>query len=516
MGKLSSLPPPPSIVHDIKGSRSFALGKMLGVGGFARVYELTETKTRHKYAVKVFEKETLKKDRAREKLSSEIHIQRGLHHPNIVSLYNAFEYDDKVYILLELCPGTTVHQLLQRRKKLNEYEARYIFKKILSGVVFLHSRNVIHRDLKLHNFFFTTTYDIKIGDFGLSAQLVTESESRKTMCGTPNYMAPEIIRRADEGHSFHVDIWSLGIILFTMLFGRPPFETKDLKSTYRRITSVDFTFPDLPNVSEEAKSLISRILQADPQCRPSLTEIELDPWMQGWAPLSLSSEVYTTPITPNDKNLNELERTQSPEPSNHPSVPYVLCWMDYSEKYGLGYILSDGTVGAMFNDESKAFVTPELKERNEFAFIDRKSASPDQLYDATPQIHSLRYCPDDLKKKSKLIMLFEKNLSAHVKSRNTVFSHTRPNSFDQVIYLKSFHCSNRATSFRLSNRILQANFADHSKIIVDVGCQVLTFLDESKQCLGFSLKKKLPSNVAKRLRYLKSLLPNLVSRPPSQ
>ncbi|KAL0249477.1 hypothetical protein GEMRC1_004709 [Eukaryota sp. GEM-RC1] len=466
--------PPPSELIDPKYSRSYTVGKLLGTGGFAHVYELTDTVTGLKYAGKVFDKSAMKKDRAREKLRSEINIQRGLHHPNIVSLYSHFEYRDKIYFIMELCPNTSVHALLQKRKYLNEYEARFIFKGILNGVAYLHSRNIIHRDLKLHNFFFSSSFDVKIGDFGLSAELMSIEDHRKTMCGTPNYMAPEIVSRSVDGHSFHVDIWSLGVILFTMLFGRPPFETRDLKLTYKRITSVDYTYPENPKVSAEAKTLISRLLQADPQLRPSITELELDPWLQEWQPLSFSPDVFSTPIEPDTKSA--LRRVQSPDITSHPSVPYVLCWMDYSDRYGLGYILSDGTVGAVFNDETKAFITPELKDRGEFVFINRKLAVPDQMYDGPPEIYSLRYCSDALKKKSKLLMIFDKNLNAHLETKEgRQVCHLRPTSLNQIIYMKKFHSSNRATAFRLSNRTLQANFADHSKIVVSVNDHSLSF-----------------------------------------
>ncbi|KAL0212740.1 hypothetical protein RCL1_006366 [Eukaryota sp. TZLM3-RCL] len=512
--RIADLPPPPSEVMDIKRNKTYIVGKLLGVGGFARVYEFTELDTNTVYAGKVFDKSTLSKERAREKLSSEIQIQRGLHHINIVSLHHAFEYLDNVYLLLELCPGTSVHSLLQKRSFINEYEARFIFKRILNGVAFLHSHNIIHRDLKLHNLFFSSSYDIKIGDFGLAAQLVTEQEHRRTMCGTPNYMAPEIVSRCSEGHSFTVDIWALGVILFTMLYGRPPFETTDLKATYQRITTVDFSFPESPCVSMEAKCLISKILQLNPDLRPSLTEIELDPWLNEWCPSSLSESVFTNPVLP--INQSEVVESQTPEVSAHPPVPFVLCWIDRTEKNGLGYVLSDGTVGALFNDSSKAFITPQLKTQQEFAFISRKIGGPDLSYDSIPQIHSIKFCPENLKKQISLLLQFEGALLAHVKSKSptgvAVFHHSVPSSIETVLYVKKHFASERATCFRLSNRTLQANFADHSKIIVSVPNQVITYLDDNKRVLTYSLRLKLPVNVAKRLRYLKSQLHGLIHK----
>lgn len=131
---------------------------------------------------------------------------------------------------------------------------------LVSSLQYLHQNLVIHRDLKLGNLFIDSEMNIKVGDFGLAARLQNELERRKTICGTPNYIAPEIIE-GKEGHSFEVDIWSTGVILYTYLFGKPPFESKDVKSTYRRIVSCTYIFPEHTAVSMDAKQLIRMMLQ---------------------------------------------------------------------------------------------------------------------------------------------------------------------------------------------------------------------------------------------------------------
>merc|ERR1712196_128290 len=117
-----------------------------------------------------------------------------------------------------------------------------------------------------------------MGDFGLAAQLEYDGEMRRTICGTPNYIAPEILD-GKSGHSYEVDIWSLGVILYTMLIGKPPFETSDVKATYRKIRYNQYTIPEETRISGEAKALIQSLLQTDPSVRPRLDQILLSPWL---------------------------------------------------------------------------------------------------------------------------------------------------------------------------------------------------------------------------------------------
>lgn len=141
----------------------------------------------------------------------------------------------------------------------------------------MHSHRVIHRDLKLGNIFLSEKMETKIGDFGLATKLEFEGEKKRTICGTPNYIAPEILE-GKYGHSYEVDIWSLGVIVYTLLIGKPPFETSDVKTTYKRIRMNAYTFPEHIPISQEAKALVTRILHSDPNSRPSLDEILAHPF----------------------------------------------------------------------------------------------------------------------------------------------------------------------------------------------------------------------------------------------
>lgn len=138
--------------------------------------------------------------------------------------------------------------MVKKRKRLTAKETRYFMLQLISAVDYMHSNRVIHRDLKLGNIFISVDMDIKVGDFGLAAKLEFTDEKKRTMCGTPNYIAPEIVE-GSVGHSYEVDIWSMGVICFAFLFGRPPFETNEVKMTYKKIKSCDYSFPVSPGLN---------------------------------------------------------------------------------------------------------------------------------------------------------------------------------------------------------------------------------------------------------------------------
>ncbi len=302
----------PDIIEERRKSSStgeikiykYKKGKYLGKGGFARCYTMTNMKDGRIYAGKVVSKSSLVKSKAKAKLIAEIKIHKHLNHRHIVKFEHFFEDKVNVYILLEICTNSTMMELVKKRKRLSEPEARYYTLQMIDALRYLHRHNVIHRDMKLGNLFLNKDMEIRVGDLGLSAKLNDQSERKKTICGTPNYIAPEII--AGKSHSFEVDVWSLGVILFTMLFGKPPFETKDVKSTYRKIRHGDYSFPShSANVSKEAKSLVASILQLNPEKRPTLDEMLCHEWFTGYSaviPKTLPQSALTT-----EPNFYDLE-----------------------------------------------------------------------------------------------------------------------------------------------------------------------------------------------------------------
>ena len=264
----------PAIVKDRKSGNQYSKGRLLGTGGFAKCFVFTEMfGSGRSLAGKVVAKSSLTKSRAKQKLIAEIKIHRSLRHRFIVQFIHFFEDKRNVYIILELCEHRSLMDLVKRRKSLTVPEVRYFMAQMLDALRYMHGKNVIHRDMKLGNLFLTRRMEVRVGDFGLAAQLTSPDEKKKTICGTPNYIAPEILDNRSGGHSFEVDVWSLGVIMYTMLVGRPPFETKDVKSTYKRIRANAYSFPVGSAISEHAASLIRWILHTQPERRPTLQQI---------------------------------------------------------------------------------------------------------------------------------------------------------------------------------------------------------------------------------------------------
>ncbi|OWK04627.1 PLK3 [Cervus elaphus hippelaphus] len=317
-------PDPGRLITDPRSGRTYFKGRLLGKGGFARCYEATDTETGSAYAVKVISQSRITKPHQREKILNEIELHRGLQHRHIVRFSHHFEDADNIYIFLELCSRKSLAHIWKARHTLLEPEVRYYLRQILSGLKYLHQRGILHRDLKLGetpgptgwgaveaekkvsdtllrscsgNFFITENMELKMGDFGLATRLEPPEHRKKTICGTPNYVAPEVLQR--QGHGPEADVWSLGCVMYTLLCGSPPFETVDLKETYRCIKQVHYTLP--ASLSLPARQLLAAILRASPQDRPSIDQIlRHDFFTKGYTPdrLPVSSCVTVPDLTP--------------------------------------------------------------------------------------------------------------------------------------------------------------------------------------------------------------------------
>jgi polo-like kinase 1 len=205
----------------------------------------------------------------------ELAVHKTMQHPNIVRFVEVFEDPENIYMILELCRNKSLMDMMRRRKRFTEPEVRFFMLQMMGALKYMHGRNVIHRDLKLGNIFLDENMNVKIGDFGLAALLVDENERKRTICGTPNYIAPEVLfgGKDGEGHSFEVDLWAVGIIMYAMLIGKPPFQSTDVDSIYKKIRQNSFEWPETVMVSQSAKALVNALLNRDPTARPSLDEI---------------------------------------------------------------------------------------------------------------------------------------------------------------------------------------------------------------------------------------------------
>ncbi|CAH9096551.1 unnamed protein product [Cuscuta europaea] len=252
----------------------FEIGKPLGRGKFGRVYLAREAETKFIVALKVIFKEQIEKYRLHHQLRREMEIQSSLRHPNILRLYGWFHDDERIFLILEYAHGGELYKELRKSGTFSEEQAATYIVSLAQALAYCHEKNVIHRDIKPENLLLDHEGRLKIGDFGWSVQ---SKSKRHTMCGTLDYLAPEMVE--NKAHDYAVDNWTLGVLCYEFLYGMPPFEAETQKDTFRRIMKVDLNFPSTTVISTEAKNLISRLLVKDSSKRLSLQKIMDHPWI---------------------------------------------------------------------------------------------------------------------------------------------------------------------------------------------------------------------------------------------
>ncbi|XP_004486613.1 CBL-interacting serine/threonine-protein kinase 25-like [Cicer arietinum] len=256
----------------------YEIGKILGQGNFAKVYHGRNINTNENVAIKVIKKEKLKKERLMKQIKREVSVMRLVRHPHIVELKEVMANKAKVFMVVEYVKGGELFAKVTKGK-MEEHIARKYFQQLISAVDFCHSRGVTHRDLKPENLLLDENEDLKVSDFGLSAL----PEQRRsdgmllTPCGTPAYVAPEVLKKKGYDGS-KADIWSCGVILFALLCGYLPFQGENVMRIYSKSFKADYALPEW--ISPGAKNLISNLLVVDPEKRFSIPDIMKDPWFQ--------------------------------------------------------------------------------------------------------------------------------------------------------------------------------------------------------------------------------------------
>eukprot|EP01132_Coremiostelium_polycephalum_P005186 gene5186-6454_t len=296
----------------------------LGRGVFSVVYEGIQKATATKVAIKDVDLSKYSNEKFQLQLNREIEILKRTDHPSIIKIFDIFFTENKhLYFILELANGGELYDKIgYNMPLLNEEEAKYIFKQLLSGVSYLHSLGIAHRDLKPENILFVDDPEgdplrIKISDFGL-ARFINEGELAKTLCGTPLYVAPEVIASRTkhkemciEGYGKTCDAWSLGAILYIILSGTPPFEddTDQIQSTpklFEQIVSGNYSFPPetWSSISKAAADLVQKLLTVDPNKRYTVEQALNHPWITG----SYRSNNNNNNSTMVDNNINSKKR----------------------------------------------------------------------------------------------------------------------------------------------------------------------------------------------------------------
>ncbi|EAA02947.5 AGAP012499-PA, partial [Anopheles gambiae str. PEST] len=254
----------------------YEVGEILGKGGFGCVYKARCLISGNSVAIKMIDKHAMHASGMANRVRQEVAIHSKLKHPSILEMYTFFEDFNFVYLVLELAENGELQQYLKQRiQPFSEFEAAMILRKVVDGLFYLHSHRILHRDISLSNLLLTKEMNIKIADFGLATQLHRSDEKHLTLCGTPNYISPEVASRAS--HGLPADVWGLGCMLYTLLVGKPPFDTNGVKSTLARVVLSNYVLP--VHLSSDVSDLIERLLRKNPAERIKLEEVLSHPFL---------------------------------------------------------------------------------------------------------------------------------------------------------------------------------------------------------------------------------------------
>ncbi|KAG7276679.1 hypothetical protein CRUP_032028 [Coryphaenoides rupestris] len=267
----------------------YTFGRKLGQGSFGVVFEATHVETQKKWAIKKVNREKAGSHGVI-LLEREVNILKHVNHPHIIHLKEVFETPKNMYLVTELCDGGDLKELLQQKGHFTEEESRHIITSLARAIVYLHKKDIVHRDLKLGNILLKGSHqgdehgiNIKVTDFGLSVKRggVGRESMMKATCGTPIYMAPEVIT----GHEYsqQCDVWSIGVIMYMLLCGDAPFISSSEEKLFEKIKKGELRFSGSvwDTISDAAKTVLSCLLKVDPAHRITANELVDNPWITG-------------------------------------------------------------------------------------------------------------------------------------------------------------------------------------------------------------------------------------------
>ncbi|WOL11033.1 CBL-interacting protein kinase 5-like [Canna indica] len=281
--------------------RRYELGRLLGQGTFAKVYQARSIASGQSVAIKVIDKEKILRVGMIDQIKREISVMRLVHHPNVVELYEVMATKSKIYFAMEYVRGGELFNKVAKGR-LKEEVARKYFQQLIAAVDFCHSRGVYHRDLKPENLLLDEKGDLKVSDFGLSALGASRRDDGllHTTCGTPAYVAPEVINKKGYDGA-KADIWSCGVILFVLMAGCLPFHDSNLMEMYRKISRGDFKCPYW--FPSDVKKLLIRLLDPNPTTRITMSKIIENPWFRkGYRPMDPQAQMKR------DESLGDVRR----------------------------------------------------------------------------------------------------------------------------------------------------------------------------------------------------------------
>ncbi|XP_043650764.1 serine/threonine-protein kinase polo [Drosophila teissieri] len=561
----------PDRLFDSNQRKTYKRMRFFGKGGFAKCYEIIDVETDDVFAGKIVSKKLMIKHNQKEKTAQEITIHRSLNHPNIVKFHSYFEDAQNIYIVLELCKKRSMMELHKRRKSITEFECRYYIYQIIQGVKYLHDNRIIHRDLKLGNLFLNDLLHVKIGDFGLATRIEYDGERKKTLCGTPNYIAPEILTK--KGHSFEVDIWSIGCVMYTLLVGQPPFETKTLKDTYSKIKKCEYRVPSY--LRKPAADMVIAMLQPNPESRPAIGQLLNFEFLKGSkVPMFLPSSCLTMAprIGSNDTIEDSMHRKPLMEMNGirpddtrlestflkanlHDAITASAQVCRHSEDYrsdieslyqqltnlinGKPRILQ-GNLGDENTDPAAQplfWISKWVDYSDKYGFgyqlcdegigvmfndTTKLILLPNQINvhfidkdGKETYMTTTDYCKS-LDKKMKLLSYFKRYMIEHLVKAGANNVNIESDQISRMPHLHSWFRTTCAVVMHLTNGSVQLNFSDHMKLILCPRMSAITYMDQEKNFRTYRFSTIVENGVSKdlyqKIRYAQEKLRKMLEK----
>ena len=585
------------IIFDPETRQRYKKGNKLGGGGFVEVYEFIDIDTNEIYAAKIIPIKRIEKDpQSNAAFNNENKFNNNLNFEYLCKCQSIFKDNQNAYFILDYYPNKTLNELIKVRYTLSEIEVKHYGYQLLLAIQYLHSCNIIHRDLKLSNILLSDKMEVRLCDFGLAIE--NGGDGQQTICGTPNYIAPEVfIRKNNNSYSFEIDIWSFGVILYTLLFHKTPFENDVKGKTKYNIINVIYNFPNNIHISDDAKDIIMKIFVKEPYLRPKIEEIKAHPFFNygKGIPKYLPTSTLTHPLSENEMNklienalinnecldkeylnlnnnnfiysynrrlnfndnlrnnnksnkyipeveieeekeneelqksdneinnnnsnsnnnnnnsksnsnssneknsekeeklnklINDIKTTKvseeklnknnetggfldnsnSDEKKQNNDQIIIEKFIDRSDKYGIGYLLTNGDIGVYFNDGTKMIL---IKPNHKFFYIKKNN---EQKY-----IHFKEHIKNsELESKRTIFKLFYKNLTKDTQNKKNYDNNTLTDKRNISCYVVKYEKTKYASFFLLSSQIIQVIYNDKTEIHFILQDKTIQYIDKNK------------------------------------
>ena len=534
---------------------------ILGKGAYGKVYLFREidTEDMNFYAGKIIRKKKLSDIK---KTIAQIRIQKEFNNnPKVVGLKDFFEDNKNIYIILELCKNKSLADYLENRGgKLTEIEVKCFMFQLLQGLKYLHNNKIIHRDLKPSNLLLDDKYELKIGDFGKIAEITENKKRRYTVCGTYNYMAPEMFENNGKGYSFEVDIWSVGIIMYQLLTGKLPFNGENIDEIKKNIFAFKPKSLDVSGLSIVAASLIKQILRKDPKKRPVISQIVYHYFFHDTEfPKYITSEflnngkgekgnnkekdeekmqklkIHLHTLIVDDIPKIEYENIKKYVIKEYANVyeHYITYYHELSNYNCCYYELNNQIIGMIFKNEGKN-INMIYNTETEFFYlinIDDYDKDNDVISKYTKE-----EIPDELKKDVKIFLNYfqlllkkkdkegnieendedtsieeqisfsQRNEQNSISNENSIISQDKVLDKTNLVYVREIITDKEVTILFLSDRTIEAIFKDKVKILLSEIKEHIEIIKKNNKIILISVQNAFQNssqNYITRIKYIK-------------